>query len=970
MKKILKVLAILFLIIVLFLFFAPMMFKGKIKELITSQAGEYLNAKLEFADLDLSLIRSFPALSVRIDELSLSGINEFEKDTLVSFNYFQTDLNLMSVAFGDAIEIKAIILNEPKVLAKVQEDGKANWDIAKEDTTVVEEVDTTESDSKFKISLKKFEIINAHIVYDDADGDIYAAIDSLDFYLKGDMTQDHTTLNILTTIKQLTTTYEGITYLKKVSVGFKSDIDADMANSIFKFKENEFSLNEIVLGFDGKVEMPKDDIDIDIDFKTGETAFKPVLSLIPAVYMTDFAGIKTSGQFDLSGYVKGVYNDDNLPAFGIKLLVENGRFQYPDLPQSVENINVDIQVDNKGGSGDDNIIDIKKAHIEMAQNPFDANMKIITTADDVDMDGKVAGKIDFGSLTDIMPLEDMTIKGILDADLDFGGKLSALEAEKYDEFKAEGKMELTKFNYESSDMPEIVNIPSALMEFTPNFVSLNNLDINIGKTDLHLNGKIDNLLPYVFQDSTLMGQFNFTSKYFNANDLIAESEEEQVVEETDTVPLTAVQIPGNIDFLLRSKMDKVIYDNIEITKLSGDIILRNSKMVFKGVDMNLLGGNMKMDGYYDSKDTLNPKVSYQMKIKDFNIPAAFDAFNTVQQLAPVAKNANGQFSLDFGFSSDLDYYLSPVYNTLNGKGGFLSEYIKLTGVETFTKLANLIKWPKISNPALKNIDLKFQIKDGNIKVDPTKMQLGKSEIEFGGTQGLDKKLDYDLKLNIPSKELGASVNNVVNNLVSKTGKEVDIAGNIPIGAKIVGTVDDPKVKLAGSKDGGVKEEIKEEIGEEAKKLIGDADEKVKKIIADAEKEADKIRAEAKKAGEKLVTEADKQGDKLKLEADNKGKQLIAEADKKAQKLVDEAKNPIAKIAAKKSGELLKKEAQKTADKLNAEADKKAQRLHDEAQLKADELDAEADKKANLVIDNAKTKAENLKEKGEGKADNL
>ena len=970
MKKIFKVLAIVFLVFMLFLFLAPMIFKGKIKELITSQAGEYLNAKLEFADLDLSLIRSFPALSVRIDELSLSGIDEFEKDTLVAFNYFQTDLNLMSVAFGDAIEIKAIILNEPKVLAKVLADGKANWDIAKEDTTAVEEVDTTESDSKFKISLKRFEIINARIIYDDAEGNIYAAIDSLDFYLKGDMTQDHTTLNILTTIKALTTTYEGITYLKKVSVGFKSDFDADLENFIFKFKENEFSLNEIVMGFDGKVEMPKDDIDIDIDFKTGKTAFKPVLSLIPAVYMTDFAGIETSGHFDLSGYVKGIYNDDNLPAFGIKLLVENGRFQYPDLPESIENININMQVDNKGGSGDDNIIDIKKAHIEMAKNPFDANMKIITTADDVDMNGKVVGKIDFGRLTDIMPLDDMTIKGLLDANLDFGGKLSSLEDEKYDEFKAEGQIELTKFSYESSDMPETVNIPSALMKFTPNFVSLKNLDINIGKTDMHMNGTLDNLLPYVFQDSTLMARFNFTSKYLNVNDLMAESEEEQVSEETDTLPLTAFEIPGNIDFLLRSKIDKIIYDNLEITKLTGDIILRNSKMVFKGVDMNLLDGNMKMNGYYDSKDTLNPKVSYQMNIKDFNIPAAFEAFNTVKKLAPIAKKANGKFSLDFDFSSDLDYYLSPVYKTLNGKGRFQSENIKLKDVKALTKLSELTKWKKIADPSLKNVDLKFEIKNGNIKVDPTKMNLGKSEFEFGGTQSLDKKIDYDLKFKIPRKELGESVNKVVDNLLAKTGKEMDIAENIQINAKVVGTVDNPKVKLAGSKDGGVKDEIKKEIGEEAKKLIGDADEEIQKLIADAEKEADKIRQEAKKAGDKLVTEANKQGDKLKVEADKKGEQLITEADKQAKDLVDKAKNPIAKIAAKKSAEILKKEAKKSADKLNAEADKKAKQLHDEAQKKADQLNDEADKKADKVIDSAKAKAEKLKNKADSKADNL
>ncbi len=971
MKKILKVTSIILLVIVLFLFFAPMLFKGKIKELITTQAGEYLNAKLEFADLDLSLFRSFPALSIRIDELSLSGVEEFDKDTLVAFNYFQTDVNLMSVAFGDAIEIKAIILNEPKVLAKVLKNGKANWDIVKEDTTAVEEVDTMASGSKFKISLKKFEIINAKIIYDDAEGDIYAAMDGLDFYLKGDMTQDHTTLNILSSIKALTTSYEGITYLKKVSVGFKSDLDVDLEKYIFKFKENEFNINEIVMGFDGEIEMPEDDITIDIDFKTGKTAFKPVLSLIPAVYMTDFEGVETSGEFELSGYVNGIYNDDNIPAFGIKLLVENARFQYPDLPESVENINVNMQIDNKGGSGDDNVIDIKKAHIELAKNPFDANMKIITTVDDVDMNGKLVGKIDFGSLKDIVPLDDMTIKGILDANLDFAGKLSSLEKENYDEFKAEGNMELSGFSYESSDLPETVMIPSALMTFNPNFVSLNKLDINIGETDMHFNGTLDNILPYVFHDSTLVARFNFASTYFSAVDILGDEETEEATEESvDTIPLTAFAIPANIDFLLRSKMNKIFYDNMEISNLKGDIILKDSKMIFKGVNMNMLEGSVKMDGYYDSKDTLNPRVSYTMNVKDFNIPDAFETFNTVKQLAPIAKNTNGKFSLDFKFSTDLDYYLSPVYKTLNGKGRFQSENIKLKDVESLTKLAELTKWKKLANPSLKNIDLKFEIKNGNIKVDPTKMKMGKSEFEFGGTQGIDQKIDYDLKMKIPRDELGGSINKVVDNLFAKTGKEIDIAKNIQINAKVVGTVTDPKVRLAGSKDGGVKDEIKEEIGAEAKKLIGDVDKEAQKLIAEAEKEVEKIKAEAKKAGDKLVVEADKQADKLKDEADKKAKQLVGEADKQAAKLLSDAKNPITKIAAKKSGELLKKEAKKSADKLNVEADKNAKKIHNEAQTKADKLNVEADKKSDKLLDNAKVKAEKLKSDADNKADNL
>ncbi|MCF6242744.1 MAG: AsmA family protein, partial [Bacteroidales bacterium] len=784
MKKIIKISGIVIALFILALIITPLLFKAKIKELISEQANNYLNAKLEFADLDLSLIRSFPDFSIRIDKLSLSGVGDFEKDTLVAFNYFQTDLNLMSL-MGDAIEIKSIVLDKPKVLAKVLKDGRVNWDIMKEDSTAVEETspeDTTSS--SFKLSLKNFQINDAIIIYDDAEGDIYAGIKGLDFKLSGDMTESRTLLKLNSSIKSFTTAYEGITYLKNVKMNYLADIDADMDKFIFIFKENKFSLNEINMAFDGKIEMPADDIGIDLSFSTGKTAFKPVLSLIPAVYMTDFEGIKTSGQFQIDGYVKGVYNDNNLPAFAMNLLVENGRFAYPDLPEAVENINVDMHLENKGGTGDDNIVDIKKAHIEMAKNPFDAQMKIITSADDVDMSGKITGKIDFGGIKDVVPLEDMTLKGIMNADLEFAGKLSSLEAEKYDEFKADGRVDLIGFSYESSDLPNAFIISEAIMKFTPNNVRLEKMDMKTGNTDMQFVGSIDNLLAYAFADSTLVGRFKFSSNYFDAGDFLTDEENPNEVptEETDTSSITAFAIPGNIDFLLKSNIKKIIYDNLSISNLKGDILLKDSKMIFRGVKMNMLEGSVAMDGYYDSKDTLNPKIGYDMKVKNLDLPATFETFNTVQRLAPIAKKAQGDFTMDFDFSTSLDYYLNPVYKTMNGKGRFQSKNIALKDVKTFNILAKLTKWDKLENPALKDVDLKFSIENGNIKVEPTDIKLGKSKMEFGGTQSLEGNLNYDLKFAIARKDLGEGINQFADNLLAKTGKNIDLGDEIKLNA--------------------------------------------------------------------------------------------------------------------------------------------------------------------------------------------
>ncbi len=972
MKKIAKIFGIVILVFILFLFIAPMLFKGKIKDLITEQANNYLNAKLEFADVDLSLIRSFPDFSIRIDGLSLSGTGDFEKDTLVAFDYFQTDVNLMSL-MGDAVEIKSIILNKPKVLAKVLKDGRVNWDIMKEDTTAVEEaVEEDTTASSFKLSLNNFQINNATIVYDDAEGNIYAGINDLNFSLSGDMTESRTVLDIKTTINSFTTSYEGITYLKNVKMSYLAAIDADLDKFVFIFKENKFSLNEINMAFDGKIEMPADDIGIDLTFSTGKTAFKPVLSLIPAVYMTDFEGVETSGQFKIDGYVKGVYNDNTLPAFAMNLLVENGRFAYPDLPEAVENINVDMHLENKGGSGDDNIVDIRKAHIEMAKNPFDAQMKIVTTADDVDMAGKITGKIDFGGIKDVVPLEDMTLKGIMNADLAFAGKLSSLEAEKYDEFKADGKIELAGFSYESSDLPNAFLIPEAIMKFTPNNVRLEKMDMKTGNTDMSFTGTIDNLLAYAFADSILVGRFNFSSNYFDAGDFLTEEENtsSKEIEVVDTVPFTAFAIPGNIDFLLKSDMKHIIYDNLSITNLKGDILLKDSKMIFRKVMMNMLEGSVAMDGYYDSQDTLNPKIAYDMRVNNLDLPATFETFNTVQRLAPIAQKAQGDFTMNMNFSTDLDYYLNPVYKTMNGKGRFQSKNIALKDVKTFNMLAQLTKWDKLANPSLKDVDIKFEIKNGNIKVEPTDIKLGKSKMEFGGTQSLEGNLDYDLNFAIAKADLGAGVTQFADNLLAKTGKDIKLGDEIKLNAVVVGTVDNPKVKLAGSKDGGVKEAVKDAAGDEAKKAIEKADEEARKIIAQAEAEADKIKQEADEAGKKLIAEADKKGEQLKAEADKQAQKIIAEADKQGKDLIAKANNPIAKAAAKKAAEKLNKEAKKSADKVKSEADKKALQLHNEAQKKADKLNEEADKKANAVIDKAKKKTENMKNSADNKADNL
>src|ERR1700749_4515670 len=318
MKKILKITGITLLVLIIALIALPFLFKDKLVKLAKDEANKNLNAKVDFGNFDLSVISSFPDFRFSIDNVSVIGVGEFDKDTLAYIKNLRTDVNIMSVISGDMIKIKEIVIDEPHINAIVMQNGKANWDITKpsaDTSKPAQAADTAKT--KFKLSLKSFEIKKAQITYNDMQGKMSAALQDFDFKLSGDFTQDNFVMSIFSEIQKMTFSMGGISYAKNMHIKLKTDLDADMPNMKFTFKENEININELGLGVEGFVAMPDTNIDMDLKFFAKQTQFKNILSLIPAVYSKDFATVQTAGKLALNGFAKGTYNASTLPAFGL-----------------------------------------------------------------------------------------------------------------------------------------------------------------------------------------------------------------------------------------------------------------------------------------------------------------------------------------------------------------------------------------------------------------------------------------------------------------------------------------------------------------------------------------------------------------------------------------------------------------------------------------------------------------------------
>ncbi len=948
MKKVLKITGIVLLALLLLLLILPFAFQGKIKELALNEANKQLNAEIYLGDLSLSFFRNFPHASVTITDFGVAGVNEFEGDTLANVEKLTAVVNIKSL-FGDSYEINRIEVDKARIFAKILENGKANWDIMKPDTTAVEEVDTTTA-SPFHLSLERFAINESDIAYFDDQSKMYATVCDLNLALQGDIALDLAALaNIedlnlaigevmyedkqsamAAALSQLNIDFKGsvsealsklktaidiealsfsmdkIPYLTKASIKAAVDMDADLEANKYTFRENQFTLNAIQANFDGFVQLiDTTAIDMDITLNTPAIDFKQILSLIPAVYAKDFESIKTDGKVTLSAMTKGRMEGENLPAFDVKLSIADAMFQYPDLPSAVTGINIDAQAANPGGVADLTVVNVPKFQFNMAGNPFEANLLLKTPVSDPDFAFGAKGVIDFTKIQQVVPMEGMDLKGMLKADLEAKGRLSFVEKEEYEKLMVAGNLNLSGFIFNSADLPYEVKVALANLNFSNKFVDLTTLQVLIGKNDIEAKGKLENFLPYIMKNQTIKGQLSLSSNYFNLNDFMLNEEvPEQPVEETS---LTVIQIPANIDFALDVNFLKLIYDNIELDNSKGALNVKDQILDIKNLSSHALGGSLGMKGSYNAQDTLRPEVDMAFDVKEMVISEVFSKVETAKAFAPVLADAGGNFSMNLSFNSALQTDMMPIFETINGKGKFTSKEVIIKNVKAFDLLADKLNYSAFKDPQLKDIAIAFVIENGRINTDPFSTQISNSKMTVSGSSGLDQTLDYKATVALPNDKMP----------------------NIPLSFDVLigGTFTSPNISVSVKNTvNAVTDMVKDE---------------VKKVIDNA---AQKALETAKAAQQKMMAEAQKQAEAIRSNAASMGAKLVEEAEKQSKSMVSGAKNPIEKAAKQKAGDVLVKEAKSKASKLNAEADTQANNLISSTQRESDKIVKEAEEK--------------------------
>lgn len=894
MKKVFKISGIIIGVLIILMIALPFIFKDKIVEIAKEEINNSLNAEVDFDGYGLSLFGSFPDFAFEIQGMTVVGRDEFEGDTLASVRNISFEMDMGSVFSGN-YKINSIAIEQPHLLVKVLRNGNANWNIAVEDTShnstntevpSADETSISDEESSFQMQLQSFTISNAYIVYDDREGDMYAQIDDLNLSLSGDFTESITDIDLVSTIAAMTYRMDGMSYLKKAKMSFDANIIANLDSSKYTFNKNLFKVNGLGVAFDGFVAMPGENIVMNLKYHALEASFKSLLSMIPAIYMNDFDGLKTTGKFSMTGWAKGVYNEFSMPAFGLTMKVKDAMFQYPELPKKVDQINMLMTVVSPSSDMDKMKIDVEQFHFSMAGNPMDIKLKLRTPLSDPDIDAQFKGKFNLASLKQVYPLDEgMTMSGIFTADLALKGKQSALDKGQYSKFKASGSLKINDMNYKDADLPEGVHIAKAQMDFTPRYIDLSEFEMTYNKNTLSANGKLRNYMDYALSDGMLRGSLSVSAEYLDFNQLMgieSSSDNAQSTVESTTVENRAesmeeemeiVEVPNNLDIVIQATVGRMKYDDLLMKTIYGKMRIAQSRVQINNFHMEMLQGKMIMNGYYSTLNPDTPIVALVLGISNFDIKESYDAFVAIQKFAPIAKSTQGSYTTMLRFYSSLDSKMEPVLNSVNAAGILSMSKIEIKGAKVFNELAKTLNYDDLANVSTKAFDVSFKITDGKLNVKPFNVEVDGIPMTIQGVTYLNQDIDYDIDMEIPRNKLGAGANKMINDLVSQAnaaGIDANVGETINVKAKVKGTTSKPSISLNYKE---VTQDVKDQLKEEAQKQL---DELKKQAQDEYERKKKEMEEKARKEYEKQKAELEKR----KKEEEEKAKKKLEDEAKK------------------------------------------------------------------------------------------
>lgn len=515
-KKTLKFLGIVLLGLILALAVMPFIFEEEIKEGIQQAINEKVNARVEFSDIGLSFFRSFPDASIKIEDLSIIGLNEFKGDTLAYSEAIDLTVSIPSIIKKfTPLLIKEVIVDKAIVHIKVDKELNDNYLILKEG----------DKSSSFTVELERYIVSESNLRYTNEFNNISITINDIKHSGSGRFAENVFDLNTSTTSPDLSITRSGIPLLKHAQLSADAIIEVAMEDNKYTFRDNEIILNALPFNMDGVIQLQDTGTEFNLEFLAPDADFKELFSLIPYAYSQDYSNAQITGEGSIEASIAGLLADDesSMPSINLKLDVKDGSVKYPLLPATIQDIVTSATLKVSGPGYNQVEMEVPSFSMRARDSKLTGRLNVTGPLSNQSIDMGLTANVNLQTWKDAFPMKETSdFKGTVTSDFTLKGTMNDIRKKNWKDVIFDGYFNGENIVIESTDMPTIA-IRKFSSDADPGMLEAGIEDLIFQESDFNIDASIVDPLTYL-TDESIDGSATVKSNKINTVDFISSNE--------------------------------------------------------------------------------------------------------------------------------------------------------------------------------------------------------------------------------------------------------------------------------------------------------------------------------------------------------------------------------------------------------------------------------------------------------------
>jgi hypothetical protein len=726
---------------------------------VSNELNKNLKGKMVIGSMDPTFLKGFPNVSLRLNNVIIKdSLWTAHRHTLLEASQMEIAVSPLAMLTG-TIQINKVSINNAKIYLFTDSSGYSNTSIFKKKS---KKKDSVKSENDSSAEIRKFTLNNVDFVMDNQKGNklFHFVVDNLDGKMDYSWSGWQGEVSLKAVAKSLAFNTKRGSFIENKLLAGPFDLSYDEDKELLTVAPNTLKIGDDPFEIGATFDSSKEFTDFKISIEVKEIQWRSAAALLAPNISSRLNMFNLDKPIAVNCTIAGSMGPGGDPAINVKAIVKNNTLTLPG--GKIDNCSFagtfsNNFIEGKGHTDANSAIKLYGLKGSYGDMPFTVDTASINDLNKPIATGVFKAKFDIAKLNNVIGENMLAFrKGTADVRLAYKGDIvNYMITKPY--LKGVVDIKGADFTY----VPRRVNFKNTAisLNFTDEDLIIKNIRMQTGKSVVTMDGSIKNFLNlYYNSPEKILLNWQIRSPQLHLAEFIGflgtrkPKAKKRTPKSNFSDNLNAAFEMSKVN--MNVQVAKVYYNKFLATDVNADLLLSESGIAIRNVNLQHAGGALKLNGGVTQRRDIN-RFTLNTTLRNVDIKHFFYAFDNFGMKTLTSKNLRGYLFSKTNISGMINEDGKLLPNSLTGsvifdlKQGALLDFEPIRNVAKFA-----FPFRDVDNITFSNLNGKFDVNGQKITINPMQINTSLLNMDVAGIYSLTTgtNIAVDVPLRNPKKD--------------------------------------------------------------------------------------------------------------------------------------------------------------------------------------------------------------------------